>query len=51
MSAAQRISVKRTAGALGAEVEGVHLGRLDEDTFGQVRTAFLEHQVLFFRDQ
>ncbi len=45
------IVVKRMAGALGAEVEGVHLGRLDEDTFAQVRAAFLEHQVLFFRDQ
>ena len=51
MSSAQKISVKRMAGALGAEVEGVHLGRLDEDTFAQVRAAFLEHQVLFFRDQ
>jgi taurine dioxygenase len=51
MSTAQKISVKRMTGALGAEVEGVHLGRLDEDTFAQVRAAFLEHQVLFFRDQ
>ena len=51
MSTANKISVKRMAGALGAEVEGVHLGRLDEDTYAQVRAAFLEHQVLFFRDQ
>jgi len=51
MNAGQKISVKRTAGALGAEVEGVHLGRMDEGTFAQVRAAFLEHQVLFFRDQ
>jgi len=51
MSTANKISVKRMAGALGAEVEGVHLGRLDDDTFAQVRAAFLEHQVLFFRDQ
>jgi len=51
MSTANKISVKRMAGALGAEVEGVHLGRLDEDTFAQVRAAFLEHQVLFFRGQ
>jgi len=51
MSTAQKISVNRIAGALGAEVEGVLLGRLHEDTFAQVRRAFLEHQVLFFRDQ
>ena len=51
MSAARKIQVKRMAGALGAEVEGVHLGRLDDDGFAQVRAAFLEHQVLFFRDQ
>jgi len=51
MSTAQKIAVKRVAGALGAEVEGVHLGRLDDATFDQVQAAFLEHQVLFFRDQ
>jgi taurine dioxygenase len=51
MSAAQKIAVKRMAGALGAEVEGVHLGRLNDDTFAQVRAAFLEYQVLFFRDR
>jgi taurine dioxygenase len=51
MSTPQKISVRRIAGALGAEVEGVHLGRLDAEAFAQVRAAFLEHQVLFFRDQ
>lgn len=51
MSTSQKISAKRMAGALGAEVEGVHLGRLNEDQFAQVRAGFLEHQVLFFRDQ
>ena len=50
MSAGQ-ISVRRLAGALGAEVEGVHLGRVDDATFEQLHSAFLEHQVLFFRDQ
>ncbi len=51
MSTAHKLSVKRIAGALDAEVEGVHLGRMDDDSFAQVRAAFLEHQVLFFRDQ
>jgi len=51
MSVAQNIAVKRVAGALGAEVEGVHLGRVDDATFKELHSAFLEHQVLFFRDQ
>ena len=51
MSTAQKISVKRVSGAIGAEVEGVHLGNIDDATFAEVRAAFLEHQVLFFRDQ
>jgi taurine dioxygenase len=46
-----RISVTPVAGALGAEVSGVDLGDLDDATFPQVHDAFLEHQVLFFRDQ
>ncbi|MGH7779608.1 MAG: TauD/TfdA dioxygenase family protein [Candidatus Binataceae bacterium] len=45
------ISVNRIAGALGAEVGGVHLAQLDDNAFAEVRAAFLEHQVLFFRDQ
>lgn len=47
----QAISIKRVSGAIGAEVEGVHLGNIDDATFDAVRAAFLEHQVLFFRDQ
>jgi len=47
----KHISVKPIAGALGAEVGGVYLGDLSEDAFAEVRAAFIEHQVLFFRDQ
>jgi taurine dioxygenase len=47
----QHISVSPVAGALGAEVGGVQLGQLRDDAFNEVRAAFLEHQVLFFRDQ
>ena len=47
----QHISVSPIAGALGAEVAGVHLGELGDDAFNEVRAAFVEHQVLFFRDQ
>lgn len=51
MSSWKHISVNPIAGALGAEVSGVHLGDLGEDAFHEVRAAFVEHQVLFFRDQ
>jgi len=47
----QHISVNPVAGALGAEVDGVNLAQLSDAAFAEVRAAFLEHQVLFFRDQ
>jgi taurine dioxygenase len=40
------ITVKRQAGALGAEIGG-----LDGPTFDVVHRAFVEHEVIFFRDQ
>ncbi len=45
------MEVRRLNGALGAVVDGVSLESIDDATFAQVRTALLEHQVLFFRDQ
>jgi len=46
------IEVKPVAGALGAEIEGVDLGRdLDNETFDDIHQAFLDHQVIFFRNQ
>ena len=45
------IAVTPIAGALGAEVCGVDLGAIDDATFADLRKAWLEHQVLFFRDQ
>ncbi len=47
-----RIEVRPLAGALGAELACVDLSReLDEETFGEIRRAFLESHVIFFRDQ
>src|SRR4030095_6696126 len=41
----------RTTTAIGAEVIGVDVKMLDESEFAQLRRAFDEHGVLFFRDQ
>src|SRR5262245_514834 len=47
-----RIRVEPVCGALGAEILGVDLSQpLDDDTFSDVRQAFLDHLVIFFRDQ
>ena len=46
------IDVQPIAGALGAEVSGVELGEpLAENTLAEIKEAFHEHLVLFFRDQ
>src|SRR5262245_1359126 len=47
----RRIAVTPAVGALGAEVSGVEIGRLDDDTFTEIHRAWLEYQVLFFREQ
>jgi len=47
----RRIQVRPLAGALGAEVAGVDLGELDDAAFAEIHAAWLQHQVLFFRDQ
>ncbi len=51
MKSWRHISVSPVAGALGAEVTGVHLAQLDDAAFEELRAAFLDYQVLFFRDQ
>jgi taurine dioxygenase len=46
------ITIQPVSGALGAEIGGVDLSRkLDEPTLGALRRAWLEHLVLFFREQ
>lgn len=46
-----RIEVAPVAGAIGAEIRGVDLARLDDATFAEIRQAFRDHGVIFFRDQ
>lgn len=45
------MKIRRIAGALGAEIEGVDLRSLGEEDVRQIRKAWLEHLVIFFRDQ
>lgn len=48
----RRIQVAPVAGALGAEIGGVDLSQpLDDQVFDEVLRAFLDHQVIFFREQ
>lgn len=46
------LDVRPIAGALGAEIHGIDLARdLDDSTVAAIRAAWLEHLVVFFRDQ
>lgn len=47
----RRIAVTPAAGALGAYVECGDLRTLDAETFTEIRQAFADHLVLFFRGQ
>ena len=47
-----RIDVQPVTGALGADILGIDLAaRLDNETVSEIHDAFLDHLVLFFRDQ
>ena len=46
------IGVHPIAGAIGAEISGVNLSApLDDETVAAIRRAWLDHLVIFFRDQ
>jgi taurine dioxygenase len=48
----ESFKVEPIAGALGVEIRGVDLaGELSDDTVAAIRRAWLEHLVVFFRDQ
>ncbi|MCH9675550.1 MAG: TauD/TfdA family dioxygenase [Gammaproteobacteria bacterium] len=47
----RHIEVRPSSGALGAEVGNVDLANLTEESFAEIHHAFLEHLVLFFREQ
>ena len=45
------IRVEPLTGFIGAEISGVDLAGIDDAAFAEVRHAFHEHSVVFFRDQ
>ena len=45
------ITVEPLTGHVGAEVVGVQVADVDDDIFAELKSAFLKHKVLFFRDQ
>ena len=46
------LEIQPISGALGAEISGVDLSKdLSNETFNAIHQAFLDHQVIFFRDQ
>lgn len=48
----RHIEVRPIAGALGAEIHGVDISRdLGDDVVGEMHQAFLDHLVIFLRDQ
>lgn len=48
----QRITVNPMTPTVGAEIDGVRLdGPIDAQTRDELRRAWVEHQVIFFRDQ
>jgi len=50
-SSYKKIQVEPIADALGAEISGVDLSNLDSDSYEEIRRAFRQYSVIFFRDQ
>lgn len=45
------IEINRLSDALGAEIFGIDLNNIDDETFALINEAYLEHQMLCFRNQ
>ncbi|MBV9521263.1 MAG: TauD/TfdA family dioxygenase [Alphaproteobacteria bacterium] len=50
-SARMTLRLRPLEGGFGAEVLGVEVAAIDDATFPAIHAAFLEHQLLLFRDQ
>lgn len=47
-----KMELRPLSGAFGAEILGVDVaGGVDDETFGRIRTAFLDHGIIVLRDQ
>ena len=50
--AGNRFKVRRLSGSIGAEILDIDLAsETDDDAIGEIRQVWLEHNVIFFRDQ
>ncbi len=47
----KRITLRSLSPTIGAEIGGVDLGDLDDETFAEIERAHLDYKVVFFRDQ
>ena len=48
----KRLDIRPLSGAIGAEIAGIDLARdLDGETVAAIRQVWLDHLVIFFRDQ
>lgn len=45
------MEIRPIAGALGAEIHGVDAGNMNEETWANIRQAFIDHLVIFLPDQ
>ena len=45
------MEIKPTSPAVGAEILGVDLRTITDDDFAAIHQAFVDHGVIFFRDQ
>lgn len=45
------MEIIRLSNALGASVTGVDIGKINKDQFAEIHQAFLDHQLLVFREQ
>ncbi|MGB0631904.1 MAG: TauD/TfdA dioxygenase family protein [Alphaproteobacteria bacterium] len=48
---AVRLDISRLSDAMGAEIRGIDLNVLNDETFEAINDAYLEHQMLCIRDQ
>ena len=47
----QHITAVPLAAAMGAEIQGVDLSNLNDETFREIESALYRHKLIFFRDQ